>query len=104
MKLSTKIAAAVLLGLAPLTLLSGCGGGKPSQSEVRAGLVKFYVNNQHVEQAKAERFADCVTPKFYAELSDKTLKAMADGDPTAADPADAPKLAAIASGCASNLS
>lgn len=93
------LAGIVLLTAGP-ALLAGCGGGKPSEQEVHDGLVKFYTTNQHMSQESATKFADCVAPKFYGSLSAKTLKAMADGDPSQADSADANKLASLAADCA----
>lgn len=99
----SKLTALALVAVSPLFLVA-CSGGKPSQQEVYDGLLKVYKAQPSFDEAKAIKFADCTAPKFYEQLSDKTLRAMADGeDGGTGDPADTAKVTEIATECAKVL-
>lgn len=83
MTIRTKVAAAVLAVAASSMLLS-CSAGKPSQEEVRTGYEKLLSSTEigaSVPEELKGKLLDCIVPKAYDQLSDKTLNAIAKGDP-----------------------
>lgn len=102
MTIRTKVAAAIL-AVAASTMLISCSAGKPSQEEVRAGYEQLLDSTELGQSVPAEMkgpLLDCIVPKAYDQLSDKALRAIADGDADAGISAeDNSKLSQIGQEC-----
>lgn len=105
----------VVVGLAlalPLGL-TACGGGKPSKEEVKEGMVSILnesgfdaesVEAAGISKDAVDDYYNCVVEDLYDNVSDDTLKALADGDASAQMSAeDSPKFNEAARACMSNL-
>jgi hypothetical protein len=73
---------------------------KPSREDVVAGVAKYF-ENTGLPADKAKKFAECLADEMYDKSAVKTLQALADGEPTSMDPADAQLFSTASGACTS---
>jgi len=74
--------------------------GTPTQEEVAAGVAKYF-GEQGLPEDKAKKFGECLAKEMYDKSKPKTLKALADAEPTKMDPSDAALFSKSSSTCTS---
>ncbi|MFT4298392.1 MAG: hypothetical protein QM597_01970 [Aeromicrobium sp.] len=80
-------------------------GDKPSKDEVIAGYAE-YVNAQAgggLPESVVTDVVSCFVDEVYDDASAQTLQAIADGDPTGVDPADAQLFTDASTACMQSL-
>lgn len=73
---------------------------KPSREDVVAGVAKYF-GASGLPADKAKKFGECLADEMYDKSTVKTLQALADGEPTSMDPADAQLFSTASSTCTS---
>ena len=86
-------------GPASGTMSSGAPSGRPTKQEVVAGIERSYGGTQRTGTGLPD-LAGCIADKGYDTWSERTLRALADGDPLQIDPADVPGYASAMTACA----
>lgn len=87
---------------APEDTSSKDDSSKPSKEDVAAGIETFY-GKAGMPKDSAEKFAACLVDEMYEKAKTKTLKALADADPTKLDVSDAQLFADASGKCTSAI-
>ncbi|MFX4270781.1 hypothetical protein ACQBAR_09205 [Propionibacteriaceae bacterium Y1685] len=104
MTFSPRTGALLLTVLAPFILTACSQTQKPEAAELNAALVALYTSQEtNLDQATAQKLADCVTPQFMEQLDATTLNAIVEGKERGGKKEDEAKITSITQGCSSEL-